>query len=255
MGVFDGKKFLNARSVDLAGKARQWRAGVRARPLRVFFSHRYDYGVALYQAVIAGLQSQFSIVEDLSLTEDQQLTGPRGGMVNDYVVAQEVASRIFTSDIVIASARVASGRSEWVVFEVELAAIAYSIPVLFIEEPGTQRYTSMVQKLQHLGAKCEVAEIIPEPTGYRQTETTKIIAAIARLVKPPVFRAPIAPGVVKDMRTAWRGPGARRLEGVMRHWPYKALETPFESKLSGDSRDLSCTLADDDAFDRGFVHD
>ncbi len=249
------KKFRNAASFDLVKMANQWRAGRRARPLRVFFSHRYDYGVALYQAVIAGLQNQFTIVEDLSLTQEQQLTGPRGGQVNDYSIAREVASRIYTSDVVIASARVGNGLSEWVSFEVELAAIAFSVPVLFIEEPGTQRYASMVTKLQNIGAKCAVAEIIAEPTGYRQTETTKIVGAIARLVKPPVFRAPPAPGIVKDMRTAWRGPNPSRLQGVMRQWPYEVLETPFESKLSSDPGDPSCTLADDDAFDRGFAAD
>lgn len=58
-----------------------------ARPLRVDFNHRFDYGDILYSSVIDGSRQQFLEVEDLSLNADQQLRGPRGGAVNAWWIA------------------------------------------------------------------------------------------------------------------------------------------------------------------------
>lgn len=57
-----------------------WRPGSEERKLRLFISHRYGADEALYTQVIAALERQGFAVQDVSLTKEQVLTGPRGGM-------------------------------------------------------------------------------------------------------------------------------------------------------------------------------
>jgi hypothetical protein len=135
-----------------------WQPGDEERKIRVFVSHRYGQDQALYDEVFQALHRNSVAVQDVSLSEQQVLRGPRGGRFSRLQVQAEIAARIYTSDILIAPSRVGAGRSEWVTWEVQLAAVDYGIPILFISQTNQIRRTSLVAQVSDLGLPHAVAQ-------------------------------------------------------------------------------------------------
>lgn len=144
-----------------------WKPGSEERKLRIFISHRYEHDDTLYAEVIAALNSQGFDVQDVSLSAAQQMAGPRGGELPKLKIQADIAARIYTSDILIAPSRVGAGRSEWVTWEVQLAAIGYAIPILFVDQgEDQQRRTALVSDIASVGLPYAVCnpvarEIVP----------------------------------------------------------------------------------------------
>jgi len=144
-----------------------WEPGSEERKLRIFISHRYENDDELYEKVRSALNSQGFDVQDVSLSAKEQMAGPRGGDLPKLEIQANIAARIYTSDILIAPSRVGAGRSEWVTWEVQLAAIGYAIPILFVDHgEDQQRRTALVSEVASLGLPHAVCgrvahEIVP----------------------------------------------------------------------------------------------
>lgn len=144
-----------------------WKPGSEERKLRIFISHRYENDDELYEKVRSALNSQGFDVQDVSLSAKEQMAGPRGGDLPKLEIQANIAARIYTSDILIAPSRVGAGRSEWVTWEVQLAAIGYAIPILFVDHgEDQQRRTALVSEVASLGLPHAVCgrvahEIVP----------------------------------------------------------------------------------------------
>ena len=162
-----------------------WQPGSEERQLRIFISHRFGKDQALYDEVVRALESNGFSVQDMSLSADQAMSGPRGGDLPKLNIQAEIAARIYTSDTLIAPSRPAVTRSQWVSWEVQLAAIGYGLPILFVNEKSQQRRTRLVSEVADLDlphAVCErnsqaiverlISLIDGRPTwGMRQEET------------------------------------------------------------------------------------
>jgi hypothetical protein len=185
-----------------------WREGER-RKLRVFMSHRWDTeDTELYEAVIKRLREQGYSVQDLSLAQGQKVSGPRGGSVAGMTISREIAARIYSSDILLVPSRVGAGLSDWIVWEVELASIAYDIPVLLIDHSNDMQRRSFVAQLKAINARFEVVG----------PQALEIAFAVANLVFDPHQ-------AVETKATAptrlYRGPQQQILDQVMVHFPYE----------------------------------
>jgi hypothetical protein len=195
-----------------------WPLGT-SRRLRVFMSHRWtDDDKALFDQVFEALEKMGIRYQDTSLQEQQSIRGPRRGSVNEGVLMKEIASRIFTSDIFIVPSRPAAGKSEWVQWEVELAGICYSLPVLFVDHSEDLVYRSyLIGELESAGAKC--ASVKPDPNRIA-----------FEIVKPRPYAAPHAEETGET--NIYRGPlrhGRQGLQDVINRIPYQ----PIDSSLIG----------------------
>ncbi|MGE0829382.1 MAG: TIR domain-containing protein [Hyphomonadaceae bacterium] len=196
-----------------------WKPGSEERKLRIFISHRYEQDEALYSEVIAALNSQGFDVQDVSLSAGQQMAGPRGGELPKLKIQAEIAARIYTSDILIAPSRVGAGRSEWVTWEVQLAAIGYGIPILFVDQgEDQQRRTALVSEVADVGlphAVCNpvAQEIVPrvvELVGGRPNWTMR--------------------DGESDALIRYRGPPSSARDDVLRKIPFEARLAAFATK-------------------------
>lgn len=203
-----------------------WQPGSEERKLRIFISHRYDHDDTLYSEVIAALNSQGFDVQDVSLSAGQQMAGPRGGELPKLKIQADIAARIYTSDILIAPSRVGAGRSEWVTWEVQLAAIGYAIPILFVDQgEDQQRRTALVS---------EVADVAL-PYAVCNPKAHEIVPNVIRLVggRPKWAMRETEEG---DL-IRYRGPPPSARDDVLRKFPFEARlasfgATPEEPKRS-----------------------
>lgn len=140
------------------------------RYLRVFFSHRWQEDGYLHKLLAAEFEN-FQI-EDMSLSEERRMLGARGGMVDEVKIKREIAARIYASDILIAPSTKAAIKSrrikadkeyveietDWISWEIQIAAICFNIPVLFVDERvGLRRRNPFYNKLKAEGAKVGVS--------------------------------------------------------------------------------------------------
>lgn len=143
-----------------------WKPGSEERYIRIFMSHRWGQDRELYEQVLKALNSQGHRIDDISLNEQQQMAGPRGGDVPDVKIQAEVAARIFTADIVIAASRPGITRSDWVLWELRIASICYGVPILFLDFANQQRRAAIVADIAELEVSFDVCqplvtEIVP----------------------------------------------------------------------------------------------
>ena len=128
-----------------------WQPGSEERQLRIFVSHRFGKDEELYNQVFRALEGNGFSVQDMSLSSSQAMSGPRGGDLPRLNIQAEIAARIYTSDALIAPSRPGVTRSDWVSWEVQLAAIGYGLPILFVREQSHQRQTRWVSEIADLG--------------------------------------------------------------------------------------------------------
>jgi hypothetical protein len=189
---------------------RYWSPGENRR-LRLFFSHRWDRDSELYEGAIRSLANNplVGTVQDLSVPRDGRIQGPRGGSVGEHVLLREIACRIYTSDLMIAPSRPGAGNNEWVSWEVETAALCYSIPVLFVREPDAVNNAQLVSGLRSAGARVDVC-------GRSAAEIA--FSAVKLLMIPKnrgVIEAPASGG------PEYRGPLESALDNVLKTHPYQ----------------------------------
>ncbi|MBU6372365.1 MAG: TIR domain-containing protein [Alphaproteobacteria bacterium] len=186
-----------------------WQPGSEERQLRLFISHRWDHDESLYGSVINALNRQGFIVQDMSLSKDQAVKGPRGGSVAQLKIQAEIAARIFTSDILIAPSRVATTSAEWLTWEIQLAAIGYGLPVLFVDQTDQKHRTRLVSEMQDLGA----------PHAVCEPDTTHIVRAVTSLVsgRPTWAMRQDEP----DTNFRFRGPPRTARYSVLRRFPFQ----------------------------------
>lgn len=209
-----------------------WTPGSEERQLRIFISHRYGKDQALYDEVLAAVRRNGFSVQDISLSAEQVMAGPRGGDLPKLEIQAEIAARIYTSNILIAPSRPAVGRSQWVTWEVQLAAIGYGIPILFVDLRNHQRRTRLVSEVDSLGLRYATCE----------PDIQNIARKVAELVdgRPDwAMRQAESDGTLR-----FRGPPTDALNDVLRKFPFQPrLNSPeplpppsrlsFWSRLSG----------------------
>ncbi len=190
--------------------------GSEERKLRIFISHRYEHDDTLYGEVIAALNSQGFDVQDVSLSAAQQMAGPRGGELPKLKIQADIAARIYTSDILIAPSRVGAGRSEWVTWEVQLAAIGYAIPILFVDQgEDQQRRTALVSEVADVGLPYAVCNPVAR----------EIVPNVIKLVGG---RPNWAMRETEDnQRIRYRGPPTSARDGVLKEFPFEARLAAF----------------------------
>ena len=196
-----------------------WKPGSEERRLRIFISHRYDKDSALYTEAIAALNSQGFAVQDVSLSAGQQMAGPRGGELRKLEIQAEIAARIYTSDILIAPSRVGAGRSEWVTWEVQLAAVGYAIPILFVDQgDDQQRRAALVSEVAELGL----------PHAVCGPKTHEIVPNVIKLVggRPNWTMR----DKEDDKAIRYRGPLPSARDDVLRKFPFEARLAAYATK-------------------------
>ena len=186
-----------------------WEPGETYRRIRIFFSHRYGDDERLYEETLERLRLTGYAVQDLSLTEDQKIQGPRAGKVSELRISREISARIYSSDILIAPSSKAIAGSDWISWEIELASICYNVPVLFVDRrPDVKRRTSLLSELRDAGAKVDCAE----------PNALSIANSLARLAGSS-YRA--VSFEEADERSLFRGPLRPTLHQVMKRFPYQ----------------------------------
>lgn len=124
-------------------------ARVRRKP-RVFVSHIWNRHDGLVDRTIGVIRSRYTDVQDLSIRGGAPETGFGQPTLQNFRLKSRIAARIFSSDLVIAPIGSEVSYSAWVRYEIELAAVAYSIPVILIDSPDVQRRTSLRHELEHI---------------------------------------------------------------------------------------------------------
>lgn len=209
-----------------------WQPGSEERQLRIFISHRFGKDQDLYDQVIRALESNGFSVQDMSLSVEQVMAGPRGGDLPKLNIQAEIAARIYTSDALIAPSRPAVTRSQWVSWEVQLAAIGYGLPILFVNERGQQRRTRLVSEVANLE--------LPHSVSERSSQ-----AIVEKLIKLINGRPTWAMRQDEtDTNLRFRGPPAFARADVLKRFPFHPRLPPVEfarsakrgfwSFLSGD---------------------
>lgn len=195
-----------------------WTPGAgEERQLRIFISHRYGGDRALYGDVILALNRSGFSVQDISLSAEQALLGPRGGKLPNLRIHSEIAARIYTSDILIAPSRPAVTRAEWVTWEVKLAAIGYGIPILFVNERNHKRRTTLLKEIAELGLEHRACE----------PDAQKIVRNVAELVRDSRPRWGVRQEEA-DNSIRFRGPTRAALDTVMKKHPFTPSIAPFD---------------------------
>ncbi len=202
-----------------------WKPGAEERKLRIFISHRYEHDDTLYSEVIAALNSQGFDVQDVSLSAAQQMAGPRGGELPKLKIQAEIAARIYTSDILIAPSRVGAGRSEWVTWEVQLAAIGYAIPILFVDQgEDQQRRNALVSEVADVGL----------PYAVCNPKAQEIVPNVIKLVGGRPYWA--MRESEEDQLVRYRGPPASARDSVLKKIPFEARLAAFGETTSEPKR-------------------
>lgn len=187
-----------------------WQPGAEERQLRVFISHRWGDDRALYTEVIQALNQQGFSVQDMSLTEDKQKKGPKGGKLPELTIQAEIAARIYTSDVFVAPSRVAVAWSPWLTWEVQLATVGYGIPALFVSAREQKKQAQLVSDVAKLG--------LPHRVCLR--DTRQIVSSISELVSTrPKYAVRIEE---LDPNYRFRGPTRSMLDSIMTREPYSA---------------------------------
>lgn len=206
----DERKSFQPHTIAEAGQMRQ---------LRVFISHRWGQHRGLYERTTSELRASFGAFQDLSIPEGKGIFGPRGGYLEDFDIKSQMAARIFSSDLVICPSRVSmgTGAKSSTAYEIELAAVAYSVPIIFLRETNQIRHVRFLKqakklKLQHIVANIDEDELTPA--------VKKFVAKDTLLRRFPFGR--------RDAEAIQRSPNGDILHEVMRQYPYLAFEGVIE---------------------------
>ncbi len=191
-----------------------WRQGSEERRLRLFISHRFGKDEKLYDDVVKALDSNGHAVQDMSLSASKLMAGPRGGDLPELSIQAEIAARIYTSDVLVAPSRVGAGQSEWVSWEVQMAAIGYGIPILFVNLEQQKKSTRLVAEIEALNLPHKVSE----------PRAPEIVRGIIELVQGRVTWG--MRHEETDPNVRFRGPTAAARSNVMKQYPFQPRLAP-----------------------------
>ena len=151
----------------------QRRVQLRAN-LKVFISHRWDYDQELHTRL-----SRFSAFEaginvnDMSITSDRPVVGPRGGIASNSKVFDRIVERMDECHLVAAPSKAARTPNKWVKDELFTAVRFLKKPILFVDhKPGQQQRTSMMIDLSEIGGRIYHADY----------DDRSVIAAINKVI-------------------------------------------------------------------------
>ena len=204
----DERRFFQEQGIAERGQLRR---------LRIFISHRWNQHAKVYKEIERELVEVFGEIQNLSIPEDKRLEGPNGKYLADYKLKSEMAARIYTSDIILSPSNVGMGTNVNTRYEVEMAAVAYSVPIIFIKLPNQIRSASFVRRAKEIGIEHQIAHL----------GTGEIAAEVRRYVDHKVLTTqfPIEKAIDGFSQ---RGPKHEVLDGVLRQEPY----LNFVGKLS-----------------------
>ncbi|MBA3070537.1 MAG: hypothetical protein FP825_18920 [Hyphomonas sp.] len=119
---------------------------LRRKP-RVFVSHIWDRHEGFVDKTIEAIRRRYADVQDLSIrgTAPEEDLGPPS--LQHFILKSRMAARIFSSDLLIAPIGSEVSYSGWVRYEIELAAVAYSIPVILVDSSDILRRTTLRNEL------------------------------------------------------------------------------------------------------------
>lgn len=186
-----------------------WRSGSEERRMRLFISHRFGKDQALYDEVVKALDRNGHTVQDMSLSASQLMSGPRGGDLPDLSIQAEIAARIYTSDVLVAPSRVGAGQSEWVSWEVQMAAIGYGIPILFVDHEHQKNRARLVAEIEALNLPHKVAE----------PRAPEIVRGIIELISGRLTWGMRQEETESAIR--FRGPPATARSNVLKKFPFQ----------------------------------
>ncbi len=210
-----------------------WQPGSEERQLRIFISHRFGKDEELYNQVFRALEGNRFSVQDMSLSASRAVAGPRGGELPKLNLQAEIAARIYTSDALIAPSSAAITRSDWVSWEVQLAAIGYGLPILFVNEKGQRNRSRWVRQVEDLEL----------PHAICQRDPQAIVEHLIRIIDGRPHWGMRQEEADANMR--FRGPPAFARTKVLTQFPFQARLPPrdyepakksFWSFLSSDQR-------------------
>lgn len=101
--------------------------------LRIFFSYCYEKNDRDVAVLVERVKRFAELDEDQTVYRDGQFKGPRGGQLSDLNLKRKIADRIRKCDIILCPNTKAISNNKWINWEVELGAIAYNKPVLFVD--------------------------------------------------------------------------------------------------------------------------
>lgn len=214
-----------------------WQPGSEERQLRIFISHRFGRDEELYDKVVRALESNGFSVQDMSLSATRLVAGPRGGALPKINLQAEIAARIYTSDALIAPSGAGITKSDWVSWEVQLAAIGYGLPILFVNEKGQRNRSRWVRQIEDLDLPHKICE----------RDAQAIVENLIRLIDGRPYWG--MRQEESDANIRFRGPPAFARTKVLTQFPFRARLPPrafeaapkrgFWSFLSGDQRPSS----------------
>jgi hypothetical protein len=184
-----------------------WQPGYEERRLRIFFSHRHEQDHALYDQVMRALEENGVSAQDVSCPASQAMSGPRGSELPGVIVQAEIAARIYTSDLVIVASHAVS-HSHWVRWEVELAAIAYGLPILFVTDNSHPRRERLVSDLATLELSHAACDANPQ----------SVVVNVLRLINSTPNWSMRQEETDANIR--FRGPPASARTAVLRKFPF-----------------------------------
>ncbi|MFZ2031741.1 MAG: TIR domain-containing protein [Vitreimonas sp.] len=193
-----------------------WRPGSEERRLRLFISHRFGKDETLYDDVVKALNSNGHAVQDISLSASMAMAGPRGGDLPELSIQAEIAARIYTSDVLVAPSRVGAGQSEWVSWEVQIAAICYGIPILFVDHEHQKNRARLVSEIEALSLPHKVSE----------PRAPEIVRGIIELLSGRLTWGMRQEETESTVR--FRGPPAAARSNVLKNFPFQARLTPLD---------------------------
>lgn len=156
------------------------RSLIKARPIGVFVSHRWEYDretrdlLAEFNHAPSGIR-----IEDHSLPKEERITSPRGKNVADIRVKAEIARRMRMADVVVAPSIAMRNPSDWVMWELELAALGMQKPILFVDHVQDLKLpTRLIAALRREGARVARARW----TSNRTVDLTRALYRVLGMV-------------------------------------------------------------------------
>ena len=138
--------------IDIIGNEQEMEIIYR-RP-RIFISHVWGRHDDFADKIKKLINEEFTEVDDLSVYETMPETDTNYKSLENLLLKSKIAARIFASDIVIASIDSAVSQSQWVRSELELAAIAYTKPILLVDDSKLNRRTTLRSEIMQVNRNC-----------------------------------------------------------------------------------------------------
>lgn len=189
---------------------REFQKAAWKRKPRIFISRRFGDHDEFYENTVRCLQDKFADFQNLSIPQDELETGVRGGQLDPFRLKSRIAARLYTCDLVIAPTSKSMSYSEFVEFEIALAALAYSIPIVFVVLDNERQQSRQRLLIEHVGIKSEVVDGIGD----------SLVESVKRLIGDAILVPPLIEGRVE--RRTRNVPASAVLNDILNQHPFEA---------------------------------